>query len=108
MFFSYIAFWSSCRVTPDLGEVHARRAEFGHVFPEGRNLEGGMLRRRNPGRNPPEDRIEVWVFKKRRNPHFPSFKIFEGVNLNAREGRTVEHNNLTSAGTDARAVLLSR
>ena len=69
MFFSYIAFWSSCRVTPDLGEVHARRAEFGHVFPEGRNLEGGMLRRRNPGRNPPEDRIEVWVFKKRRNPH---------------------------------------
>ena len=69
MFFSYIAFWSSCRVTPDLGEVHARRVEFGHVFPEGRNLEGGMLRRRNPGRNPPEDRIEVWVFKKRRNPH---------------------------------------
>ena len=71
MFFSYIAFWSSCRVTPDLGEVHARRAEFGHVFPEGRNLEGGMLRRRNPGRNPPEDRIEVWVFKKRRNRIYP-------------------------------------
>ena len=69
MFFSYIAFWSSCRVTPDLGEVHARRAEFGHVFPEGRNLEGGMLRRRNPGRNSPEDRIKVWVFKKRTNSH---------------------------------------
>ena len=75
MFFSYIAFWSSCRVTPDLGEVHARRAEFGHVFPEGRNLEGGMLRRRNPGRNPPEDRIEVWVFKKRRNPHLSLNRI---------------------------------
>ena len=81
MFFSYIAFWSSCRVTPDLGEVHARRAEFGHVFPEGRNLEGGMLRRRNPGRNSPEDRIKVWVFKKRTNPHLSLFHTNDPVNL---------------------------
>ena len=74
-FFGCIAFWSSCPVSPDLGEVYARRSEFGRVFPEGRNPEGGTLRRRNRGRNSAEDRIRVRIFKKSTN-HELSLNIF--------------------------------
>ena len=64
MFFWYTAFWSSFRVTLDLGEAHARRSKFESVFPGGRNPEGGAPGRRNLGRNSPEGRIRVRVFKK--------------------------------------------
>jgi len=63
MFFWYIPFWSSFRVTLDLGEAHARRSKFESVFPGGRNPEGGAPGRRNLGRNSPEGRIRVRVFK---------------------------------------------
>ena len=74
MFFWYTAFWSSFRVTLDLGEAHARRSKFESVFPGGRNPEGGAPGRRNLGRNSPEDRIRVRVFKKSTN-HELSQKI---------------------------------
>ena len=75
-FFGCIAFWSSCPVSPDLGEVYARRSEFGRVFPEGRNPEGGTLRRRNRGRNSAEDRIRVRISKKSTNHELSLFIVF--------------------------------
>ena len=70
-FFGCIAFWLSCPVSPDLGEVYARRSEFGRVFPEGRNPEGGTLGRRNPGRISPEDRIRYGFSKRVQITNYP-------------------------------------